>query len=449
MLLRKTAVLALRVCAAIALTVLSACATAPKGPAAERARLAQPACPAVRVPASTKFTATPYDSGLPTSGQWRDGFDLADMNGDGVLDLVHGPPRKGKPAPAIFLGDGHGRFTCWAQAHFPPLPFDYGDVKTGDLNGDGRRDLVVSSHLRGIVALIAEDDAGHYAPWGEGLALDVPERHVEAPLFTSRNLAVVDWERDGKPDILALNEGPTRYATGTPAHALGLWLNRYGHWDRAQPENPLQSFGDSLAVGDVDGDGRSDALIGTQVVGSRLLLQIGDAKGYHSRELRSLPLAAAVTAVALHDFDGDGRAEALVAPRAVDASRFCMSLHHVAFDAAANERDVALWSEASRDPIAAIATGDIDRDGRDDIVAVRQSGQILFFAGRKSGFSHDLVVAPESGLTDCVAYDAKLADLDGDGTPELLISYAGDDIGTGTSRCRSGGGFRAWRFGGR
>ena len=377
-----------------ALTALaSACATAPKNPAAVRAKFAQPACPDVRIPASEKFTATPFDTGLPASGQWRDGFDLADMNGDGILDVVHGPPRKGKPLPAIFLGDGH------------------------------------------------------YAPWGEGLAFDVPERHVDTPLFTSRNLAVVDWDGDGKPDILALNEGPTRYATGAPAQALALWVNRYGYWDRAQPENPLQTFGDSLAVGDVDGDGRPDALLGTQVAGSRLVLQIGDAKGYHSRELRSLPLDAAVTAVALHDFDRDGRAEALVAPRAVDGSRFCMSLHHVAFDAAADERDLPLWGEASRDPISAIATGDVDRDGREDIVAVRQGGQILFFAGRKDGFSHDLALAPEPDLVDCAAYDARLADLDGDGAPELLVSYAGDDIGTGTNRCRSGGGFRAWRLG--
>ncbi|MDC8014836.1 FG-GAP repeat domain-containing protein [Tahibacter soli] len=430
-----------------ALTALaSACATAPKNPAAVRAKFAQPACPDVRIPASEKFTATPFDTGLPASGQWRDGFDLADMNGDGILDVVHGPPRKGKPLPAIFLGDGHGRFAWWSQAHFPPLPFDYGDAKTGDLNGDGRRDLVIASHLRGVVALVSEGD-GHYAPWGEGLAFDVPERHVDTPLFTSRNLAVVDWDGDGKPDILALNEGPTRYATGTPAQALALWVNRYGYWDRAQPENPLQTFGDSLAVGDVDGDGRPDALLGTQVAGSRLVLQIGDAKGYHSRELRSLPLDAAVTAVALHDFDRDGRAEALVAPRAVDGSRFCMSLHHVAFDAAADERDLPLWGEASRDPISVIATGDVDRDGRDDIVAVRQGGQILFFAGRKGGFSHDLALAPEPDLVDCAAYDARLADLDGDGAPELLVSYAGDDIGTGTNRCRSGGGFRAWRLG--
>jgi len=35
-----------------------------------------------------------FDRGLPRQGQWRNGFDVADMNGDGHLDIVFGPSRK-------------------------------------------------------------------------------------------------------------------------------------------------------------------------------------------------------------------------------------------------------------------------------------------------------------------------------------------------------------------
>ena len=404
-----------------------------------------PACPAVKLPASSKFTATPFATGLPASGQWRDGFDLADMDGDGRLDLLHGPPRKGKPEPVIFLGDGKGHFHRWTTAHYAPLPYDYGDAKAGDFNGDGRMDMVLSAHLRGIVTLVAEP-GGNYAPWGETLTLAEPAQTVADPPFSSRNLAVVDWDGDGKPDILALNEGPTRFQTGAPAQALGLWLNRPGYWERLHPKNPLQSFGDSLAVGDVDGDGHPDALIGTQAAGSRFALQIGDGGGFHSRELRSLPLDATVTAVALHDFNGDGHADVVDAPRAV-GTQFCTSLQWVDVANPDRERYQALWSEPSRNPVSVIVVGDIDHDGHDDIVAVRERGGALAFAGRKGGFSHDIAIEPPADMADCVAYDAKLADLDGDGALELLVSYAGDDIGTGTNRCESGGGFLAWKLG--
>ena len=60
-----------------------------------------------------------FDTGLPRGGQWRYGFVLADMNGDGKLDIVHGPARRRPGPPVIFLGDGGGRWRRWTTA-FPP-----------------------------------------------------------------------------------------------------------------------------------------------------------------------------------------------------------------------------------------------------------------------------------------------------------------------------------------
>ncbi|HEX7808976.1 MAG TPA: hypothetical protein VF608_09630, partial [Thermoanaerobaculia bacterium] len=71
---------------------------------------------------SARFTLEPIETGLPKRGQWRDGFDVADMNSDGHADVVHGPARKLNFTPSIFLGDGAGHFTHWKTAHFPPLP---------------------------------------------------------------------------------------------------------------------------------------------------------------------------------------------------------------------------------------------------------------------------------------------------------------------------------------
>ena len=58
----------------------------------------------------TACSSEPFDAGLPHEGQWRNGFDIADMNGDGLLDIVHGPPRKGDRRPHVFLGDGKGNW---------------------------------------------------------------------------------------------------------------------------------------------------------------------------------------------------------------------------------------------------------------------------------------------------------------------------------------------------
>src|SRR4029079_12039985 len=47
------------------------------------------------VPQVDRLTFVPFEDGLPTEGQWRNGFAVADINGDGFLDIVHAPPRKG------------------------------------------------------------------------------------------------------------------------------------------------------------------------------------------------------------------------------------------------------------------------------------------------------------------------------------------------------------------
>ncbi len=53
------------------------------------------------LPEVDQLVGVDFGHGLPAEGQWRNSFEFADMNEDGVLDLVHGPPRKGGREPDL------------------------------------------------------------------------------------------------------------------------------------------------------------------------------------------------------------------------------------------------------------------------------------------------------------------------------------------------------------
>ena len=62
------------------------------------------------------------DTGLPSRGQWRNNFDLADVNQDGLLDIVFGPARKGSARPNIFLASASGEWHASRDRVFPRRP---------------------------------------------------------------------------------------------------------------------------------------------------------------------------------------------------------------------------------------------------------------------------------------------------------------------------------------
>jgi hypothetical protein len=79
---------------------------------------------------------------LPADGRWQMGFTMADMNEDGMLDIVVPPQRKASPArPTIFIGDDKGNFSRWTEAQWPNLGMDYGGIAVADFDKDGHQDI--------------------------------------------------------------------------------------------------------------------------------------------------------------------------------------------------------------------------------------------------------------------------------------------------------------------
>lgn len=371
------------------------------------------------------LTFQPVDTGLPKTGMWRHGFAVADMNGDGRPDLVFTSPRKAPGPPVIFLNEGNGRFARWEQAEFPALAFDYGAVAAADFDGNGTTDLAVGSHYRGVMVLLGD---------GHGTFIAVSDGFPFPSTFSSRAITVTDWNRDGRLDVAALSDGPRPGAS--VQLGVTVFENLGSAWKATRAMSSDVIFGDSIAAGDVDGDGLPDLVTASHNTADDRVLRLGSDGALVRREIETLLTPSVVSAVDVADFDGDGLDEIVIGYSA--GTPRVASLELVAFPAGSRPTR-QLWAEEGAG-IAAIATGDLDGDGAIDIVAALQDGRVLTFRGDSDGsVTRGDDIPPSAWRHGCSAYAVRLADLDSDTRAEIIATFAGE------SGCPSGGGIDVWR----
>ncbi len=425
---------------------------------------------AEEVPTVDRLKAVSFGEGLPARGQWRNGFDLADMNGDGHLDIVHGPYRKGPRVPQVFLGDGAGSWRPWA-ADYPPLPYDYGDAAAADFDGDGRQDIALAMHMTGIVVLVRDEDDS-FRRWTDSLKLRGEEGGEGA--FTSRTLVDVDWNGDGRPDLLALAEGPvrpgalmreTRLAEEVEGAGSLALLNQGDGLRIRAGSGTDPGFGDAVAVADFNADGLLDFVTATSLIGYRDILKIGLADGgWESVPLEGLRDKALVWSVVAEDFDADGRPDLALSyftNRGGDVYEGIDLFYNRGSDGLEWERvplvahSVEILLDGSYPRYRVLAAGDLDGDGHLDLAALQDDGDVDLFLGQPGG-GFSLELSPE--LNDegvdragCSGYHAVLTDLNGDGRDEIVAGFAGEpgseQFGRAAAKyCSTRGSLEAWSF---
>lgn len=405
---------------------------------------------------SNRYSFTAFDQGLPKRGQWRNGFVVVDFDGDGHLDIVHGPARKQAPVPRIFLGDGEGNWRPFAVRELPPdLRLDYGDVAVADFDGDGRLDLALGVHIRGLVVLL-HDGEGRFRSWSEGLPYSQPDRGEGSGSFSTRTVAAVDWNGDGRPDIAALGEGlrmvrPDAGGFRPSSSDVRVFLNGGdGTWESISFGGDRHLRGEDIAIADLDGDGRPDLLAGSMSTGAAEILFLNrGGTSAEQVELTALPAKAVTPTVAAADFDADGRPDLAVAYVVLGEEGWRSGIEvHLARPQGWERREV--YEVSGRVRMGAMASGRLPGDDHLDLVAVDWNGRAWVFLGDGGG---DFVLEATTDLTEvgegCGGYDVELADLDGRPGDEIVIAYAGEPGGEmilmQAPRCSDGGGIAAWR----
>ncbi len=392
---------------------------------------------AISLPTSDDFAWHEFDTGLPRSGQWRDNFAVADMNGDGFPDLVFAPARKTLTHPAVFLGDGKGRWTLWTKAHYPAVGYDYGGAAVADFNNDGKADIALGMHLLGVTVLTG-DGKGQFDDYSAGL----PRRkNGERPKLPSRNLVAYDWNGDGSTALVVLNEHLGMDPVNGLRDGVSVFLHRDESWVVLPSEPPLQH----AVLLAVDASAKKLAMI--EDISAEGSVHISERKAglWKIYNVAGFPKNASLTAFAL--VDSKGVSTFAVAYRLPVQSTWWVHIDLIRQDGDQWQR-VPLSVRSDAAAVRGLAFGNFRAGAFRDFVALDEAGEAALFRESGSGsYTRDRSLPTPAWRSGCQGYGVRAADLDKDGLDEIVLSFAGEGTALSTSvECASGGGIQAFKI---
>jgi len=349
------------------------------------------------------------DSGL---GTWESV--VADLNGDGTPDLVVALPTGGETTNgrvSVLLGNGDGTF---GEA----TTYDSGgneprSVAVGDLNGDGAPDIAIANFCVWIAGQCSFTTVGVLLGRGDGTFEPAVPWNLGGN--STLSIAIADINGDGKNDLLA----PVEAAFG-----FGVaWLAGNGDGTFQAPRiTVVGSVGlNAIAVADVNSDGLPDVVfagydfdaggVSHGVVG--VLLGHGDGTFTLSSTQHTGGSGGGYVSgpFAVGDLNHDGMLDVAVANYPDNTTGVLLGNGDGSFRSSALHDSGArlAWSEA---------TADIDGDGNLDLLVANFEGSIGVLLGNGDGTFQTTQTYAVSG--DAISVVA--TDVNGDSRPDLVVA---------------------------
>jgi hypothetical protein len=246
------------------------------------------------------------------------------------------------------------------------------------------------------------------------------------------SVAIGDLNGDGKPDVATANE---RY--GAAAGTVSVILNKGDGRFRARVDYRTGRRTESVAIGDLNGDGSPDlAAANAEASTVSVLLSRGDGS-FRAKVDYPTGSEAYPSSVAIGDLNGDREPDLVTANTHANTVSVLLNIGDGSF--------LTKLDYATGDRPRSVGVGDLNRDGKPDLVAANE--------GRENNPGNTVSVLLNTGdgsfrakvdyRTGSFPSSVAIGDLNGDGAPDLVSANASRSVSVLLSR--GDGNFQAKR----
>ncbi len=355
---------------------------------------------------------------------------MGDLDGDGKPELVacmYDTLTNGISAVFVYQNTGGNGIISYGTPVICSSGAGGTNVKLADLDGDGKLDIIVACSGSGVISCLRNTSAG---------SLSFAAKRDLYPLAGAPEVAIADFDGDGRPDIAATTYGNSQvkiFRNNMTSVPSGIFpANFFGPtavYDSFSVGSNSVAYPASIFAADFDKDGKIDLVTSNNFEGTVSVLRNTSSSGSFTFEPHvEFLVGGAPTEVQASDIDGDGRPEIIVA-----------DYYSATVSVFANNTTTGIVNSGSFDRVDiptvdssyGLNLSDIDGDGRIDIIFSRGTANniVVLKNTHVSGnpISSGSFTANKKYSTGpgSEAQGFCIGDMDGDTKPDIAVACFG------------------------